>query len=901
MWGRKRRERDLEREIRADMELEEEEQRNAGVTPDEAPYAARRAFGNVMLVKEVTREMWGWTSLERLGQDLRYAIRMMKTSPGFTLVAVISLALGIGGNTAIFSLMNAVMLRALPVQEPNRLVLFGNGQWAGIIGDLPNRSWKLFSYSFYREVQRENQVFSGVTAMMSLGNDVRAVVEGARTPEPVRGRLVAGTYFPVLGVNAIAGRTFTDAEDQTPGGHPVAVISYSWWQRRFGRDLSVVGKTLAIGSTVYKIIGVTPPEFFGTSVGESPDLWIPLAMNAQLPPGWCGADARRDPSCQSLYILARLKPGASVTEANAQVNLIFKQSLHAWAGSNPSAKDLSDIQRALIELTPGGRGVSAVRNQFSMSLRLLMAAVGLVLLIACANIANLLLARAANRQREIAVRLSIGASRWRLIRQMLTESILLSLLGGAAGVVFAGWASQFLVWMVSTGAEALPLQVAPDVWVLAFTTLLSVATGILFGLAPALRSTRVELSGSLKEGRGSISTRSRNVLAKALIVSQVALSAVLLVGAGLFVRSLANLRNIDTGFNKESVLVMGVDTSLLNYKVSDARLVSLYRQVEERVSQVPGVRSAAFAMLTFQPGSWTEYAFPQGRTPPPNEEQRAIHNDVIGPEFFAAMGLPITLGRGFTVSDTSASPKVAVINETMARRFFPGESPIGLRFGVSPEKSGEFEVVGVVKDAKYESLRERPTSMAFYPYALQRAAYLGQFTVRYTGDERAIVPEIRRAFAEVNSNLPVTEVRTLAEQVDNTLVGDKLLARLSSFFGLLALLLASIGIYGVLSYAVARRTNEVGLRMALGARSSNVVWLVMREVLLLVGIGLAIGVPVALSLERLASGLFFGLSGVDPLPIAAAIGILAVVAGAAAYLPARRASLVDPGAALRCE
>jgi len=901
MWGRKKREQDLEREIRTDMELEEEEQRNAGVTPDEAPYAARRAFGNIALIKEATREMWGWTSLERLSQDLRYALRMMKTSPGFTLVAVISLALGIGGNTAIFSLMNAVMLRSLPVQEPDRLVLFGNGKWAGIIGDLPNRSWQLFSYSFYRQVQRENQVFSGITAMMSLGNDVRAVVEGARAPEPVRARLVAGTYFSVLGVNAIAGRIFTDAEDQTPGGHPVAVISYSWWQRRFGRDFSVVGKTLAIGSTVYRIIGVAPPEFFGTSVGESPDLWVPLAMNAQLPPSWCGAEARQDPSCQSLYILARLKPGASVAQADTQVNLIFKQSLHAWAGSNPSAKDLSAIQRALIELTPGGRGVSRVRNQFSMSLLLLMAAVGLVLLIACANIANLLLARAANRQKEIAVRLSIGASRLRLVRQMLTESILLSLFGGVAGVVFAGWASEFLVWMVSTGTEALPLQVAPDARVLAFTTLLSVATGILFGLAPALRSTRVELISSLKEGRGGISTRSRNVLAKALIVSQVALSAVLLIGAGLFVRSLANLRNIDTGFNKESVLVLGVDTSLLSYKDGDSHVVSLYRQVEERVRQVPGVRSAAFAMLTFQPGSWTEYAFPQGRTPPPDEEQRTIHNDVVGPEFFAAMGLPITLGRGFTVSDTSASPKVAVINETMARRFFPGESPIGLRFGLSPEKSGEFEVVGVVKDAKYESLRERPTSMAFYPYALQRAAYLGQFTVRYVGDPRGIVPEIRRAFAEVHSNLPVTEVRTLAEQVDNTLVGDKLLARLSSFFGLLALLLASVGIYGVLSYAVARRTNEVGLRMALGARRSNVLWLVMRDVLALVAIGLAIGVPAALASERLISGLLYGIAPIDPLSLAAAAGILAVVAGVAAYLPARRASMVDPSTALRYE
>ena len=836
--------------------------------------------------------------IERLAQDLRYAVRMMKASPGFTLVAVVSLALGIGGNTAIFSLMNAVMLRSLPVQEPDRLVLFGKGQWGGIIDDLPNRSWQLFSYLFYRQVQRENQVFSGVAAMMSLGNDVHALVEGARVAEPVSARLVSGTYFSVLGVNAIAGRTFTDAEDQTPGADPVAVMSYSWWQKRFGRDPSAVGKTVAIGSTVYRIIGVTPAEFFGTSVGESPDLWIPLAMNAQLPPGWGGEKSRRDPSFQALYILTRLRQGVSAHQADSQVNVIFKQSLHERVGSHPSRKDLDAIQHARIELTPGGRGLSQVRRQFSMSLRLLMAAVGLVLLIACANIANLLLARAANRQREVAVRLSIGASRLRLIRQMLTESILLAVLGGIAGVVFAGWASEFLVWMVSTGAETLPLRVAPDARVLAFTTLLSVATGVLFGLAPALRTTRVELSSSLKEGRGSLPAQSRNLLAKALIVGQVAFSAVLLIGAGLFVHSLVNLRNVDTGFSKENVLVARMDTSSLSYKGDDPRLTSLYRRIEQRVGELAAVRSASFAFFTFQQGSWTEYAYVQGR--PHLDDQQEIHNNVVGPGFFAAMGLPITAGRQFSLNDTATSPKVAIINETMARDYFSGSSPIGQRFGLSPERSGEFEVAGVVKDAKYESLREKPTPMAFYPYS-QHSGFYDDFAVRYTGDVGGIAREIRRAVAEVDSNLPVREIRTLAEQVDSTLVGDKLTARLSSFFGLLALLLASVGIYGVLSYTVSRRTSEVGLRMALGARRASVVWLLVREVLALVVIGLAIGVPAAVSLERLASGLFYGLSDLDPMSTAPAVGILALVAGVAAYLPARRASRVDPSTALRYE
>jgi predicted permease len=899
MWRRKQREQDFEREIRAHLALEEEEQRESGTARDEAPYAARRAFGNITRYREVIREMWGWSSLERLGQDLRYAIRMMRKSPGFTLVALLSLTLGIGGNTAIYSLMNAVMLRSLPVQEPDRLLLFGKGNWGGITDGMPDRSWQLFSYPFYREVERSGDAFTGVAAMMSLPNNTRAAVSGSRDSEAVSTRLVSGTYFDVLGVKPAAGRTFTDAEDQTPGANPVAVMSYSWWQRRFGGDPSAVGKTIAIGATVYTIIGAAPPEFFGTTVGDSPDLWIPLAMNAQLPPAWGGEEARTGPLFQSLYILARLKPGVTEAQAGARVNLMFKQNLRSIAGSSPSARDLNAIRRASIELTPGGRGLSRIRRQFSTSLWLLMGAVGLVLLIACANIANLLLARAAGRQREIAVRLTLGAGRMRLIRQMLTESVLLAVVGGGAGVAFAAWAGRLLVRMVSTGSAALPLQTGLDGTVLVFTTLLSLATGILFGLAPALRATRVDLSAPLKEGRAAGLARTRSLLAKALIVSQVALSAVLLIGAGLFIRSLVNLRHVSTGFDKENVLLVETDKTALGYKNDDPRLTMVYRQVEQRVSQIPGVRAAAFSMFTFRRGEWTDSAYPSGRPAPP-ESRREIHNNLVGPAFFTAMGIPVTLGRTFNLNDTAKSPKVAIVNETMARIFFPGETPIGLRFGLSPEQSGEFEVVGVVKDAKYENLRETPTPMAFYPDA-QRVQFLGSLVVRHAGDQRAIVPAIRRAVAEVSRNLPITEVNTLAGEVDDSLVSDRLTARLSSFFGLLALLLASIGIYGVLSYAVARRTSEVGLRMALGAPRSSVVWLVMRDVLLLVTIGLGIGVPAALAGERLISGLLYGLPGLDAVSILAAIAILAAVAGFAAYWPARRASLVDPAIALRYE
>lgn len=899
-WRRKQHEQDLEREIRGHLELEEEERRSSGVAPDEARYAAHRAFGNVNLVKEVTREMWGWASLERLGQDLRYALRMLRNSPGFTVVAVLSLGLGIGGNTAIFSLMNAVMLRSLEVREPDRLVLFGGGQWVGITDGLPDKSWQLFSYPFYREVQQKNQVFSDVAAIFTLPNDVRGRVGDSTESEPLHTRLVSGTYFSTLGVNAIAGRVFTAAEDQKPGASPVAVASYSWWQKRFGRDPSIVGKQFTLNITAFTIIGVAPPGFFGTTVGESPDFWIPLAMNMQVPPGWGGEKARTNPSFQSLYILARLKPGASVEQASSQVNVMFKRNLLHVAGPNPKKRDLEDIQHAFIELTPGGRGTSHLRGQFSASLQILMAAVGVVLLIACANVANLLLARAASRRREIAVRLSIGASRVRLIRQMLTESLLMAVLGGAAGIGFAWWASDFLVWMVSTGDERLPLHVAPDARVLAFTSLLSIATGILFGLAPAFRATRVNLSASLKDGRGSVSVRSGRFLAKSLIAAQVALSVVLLVGAGLFVRSLMNLRNVETGFHQENVLVMNADTASLGYKPDDARLVEIYHRLEDGVSALPGVRSASFSMFSVLEGQWSSIAFPQGRPAPP-ESQREVHNNVVGPAFFDAIGLPIVLGRPFGSQDTAKSPKVAIINETMARLFFPNESPIGQRFRFGEDTKNEaFQIVGVAKDAKYESLREKPEPVPYYPYT-QSPGYFGNLQVRYSGDPRSLIPAIRRVFAEVDRNLPVTGVRTMAKQVDDTLVQQKLTARLSTFFGLLALLLASIGIYGVLSYAVAQRTSEVGLRMALGAQRGSVVWMVMREVLALIVAGLVIGVPVALALEQQASSMLFGLEKVDAASLAAAVAILALVAGVAAYLPARRASLVDPTTALRYE
>jgi len=887
--------RDLKEEMCLHRDLKQQEQIGAGLSPEEAYFAASRQFGNATFLKEVSQDMWGWNWLEHLMQDLHYGTRTMLRSPGLTIVAVLSLALGIGANTAIFSLMDAVMLRALPVEEPGQLVLFGDGRAAGSTDDFPDSTTRLFSYPFYREIQKKNQVFAGVAAILSIPFGTHGTVEGRGSIEQMNTELVSGTYFSVLGVNPVLGRTLADADDQTPGASPVAVASNSWWKRRFGRDPGIVGRKVTIGSTVYTIVGVTPAEFFGTTVGQSPDLWIPLSMEKQISPGWNGLDNK---FFQSLYIVARLKPAVRMEQAGANVNLLFKQVLHEYAGPAPSQQRLDDIQRARIDLTSVARGLSRLRRQFSDPLEILMTVVGLVLLIACANIANLLLARATARHREIAVRQALGARRSRLIRQLLTESLLLALVGGVLGVAFASWADHLLLAMVSRGPEPLPLDVSIDARLLAFTFGVSLVTALLFGTVPALRATRLTLTNSLKEGRGPVGAAARSLLAKALVVSQVAFSLVLLVGAGLFLRSLVNLNHVDTGFNKENVLRLQLDPGAVGYK-EDARLAALYQEIEQHVSALPGVRAASISFFTFNEGSWTTHVSVQGYAPPGNS--REVSHNIVGAGYFASLGIPLLVGRTFGPQDTTASAKVAVVNETMARQLFPAGSPIGRHFGIGgPEHANEIEVVGVVKDAKYDSLKEHPQPADFIPYS-QHIQYLGDFEVRSSGDPKMIASAVRRAIAEVDHNLPVSGVTTLAEQVGRSVASQRLVARLSAFFGLLAVFLACIGIYGLMSYAVTRRTNEIGIRMALGAGRANVLWLVMGEILALAALGITIGVPAALAGDRVVSSLLFGLSSNDPVTMLTAPAILLVVAALAGYLPARRASKVDPMVALRYE
>jgi predicted permease len=864
-----------------------------GLNPEAARRAALIELGGKEQVKEKVRDARMGHQLETLWRDLRYALRMLGRNPGFAGVAVLSLSLGIGANTAIFSLLDAVLLKMLPVKNPEDLVLLERGKPPG-----PRYASEL-SYAFFEQLRAERDVLDGVATFASSLR-INAALDGQG--EVAQAQQVSGSFFSVLGVNALLGRTITEEDDKAPGAHPVAVISHGYWRRRFASDPAIVGKSVTLNGHPFTIIGVTPPEFFGLTVGEAPDLWAPMMMYAELRPGRSIEEYFNSPM---EYVLARRKAGVSEQQARAVLTKLFRQAL--LAELSPESEQAARQQS--IAQTSVSRGLSSLRAQFSEPLRILMALVGLILLIACANVANLLLARATARQKEIAVRLALGASRLRLIRQLLTESLLLAGAGGALGLLFALWGGGFLLALVGSGRNPVFLNLTLDLRALGFTAAVALLAAILFGLVPAWRATRADLTPTLKGGAPAGGS-ARMGLGKTLVVAQVALSLTLLIGAGLFVRSLAKLKGLDAGFKPENVLLVSTDPRLIGYQ--GKQVSALYQRLLERFKTIPGVRSATLTrsgLLSEGRMANLGALHIQGRPARPLESfgktsQFDLPFDCrVGPEFFETVGMTILRGRSFTAQDFTAqadenAPKNTVISETFARHYFGATDPLGQRFGFSAGKSDEFEIVGVVKDAKHNSLRE-PSPRAFYVPDFSRRDTT--FQLRAVTDPTGLIAAVRQAAREVDANLPLYNIKTLATQVDESLAQERLISVVSSVFGLLSLLLASIGLYGIMAYAVSQRTRELGIRMALGARRSLVLLMVLRQGMTLVLLGIGLGLAVSLSGSRIVASQLFGITATDPLTFVGAPILLLTVALVACCAPARRATKVDPLIALRQE
>jgi predicted permease len=937
----------------------------------------------------------------KLLQDIRYGFRMLTKSPGFTAIAVLTLALGIGANTAIFSLIDAVMLRSLPVEKPSELVLL---KWSArnapkihgymSSGDCPtdlrfgaaNPSGCSFSEPMFQEIANTNQL-SGVAAFANSGP---LSLTGDGPASMINGQVVSGGFFRTLGVKAAAGRVL-EANDDSPTAAPVAVLNYGYWQSAFGGSRSAIGRTIQLNSVPFTIVGVAEQRFTGITPGSDYDVWLPLAVGQRINDDRMWGNRQDNVSFWWLTVLGRMKPGASLPQVQAAVSGIFaNEMLHgsvplfeaggrmlgpggppagggpvrrqmvmggspspgnprpaqpppgaapsgpvALTGATPpaaadqkfakgaqgeapteKAKEATTFSKPgdepSIALVNAQTGLTGSRRRFANPLYVLMFAVGIILLIACSNVAGLMVARAAARQKEMALRLALGAGRARVVRQLLTESVMLAAIGGALGILFAIWGAHAIISFVSSN-QPRPLAFATgvDMRVLGFTIAVSLFTGILFGVAPAFRGARVDLTPTLKEGFG-VSTGLGHggrwfSIGNALVVTQVALAIVVLVGAGLLVRTLQNLRSIDVGFDSHNLVIFGINPSLAGYK--DAQIDSFYRDLQGRLAETPGVRSASYSMLPLLSGGLMVTGFHWPGTPQDRESEADALG--IGPDFFSTMQIPFLAGRGFTASDYELAasksapatvPTPVIVDQAFVAKYLGKENPLGKHFGESagdedgPANPG-YEIIGVVRDTKYNELRRETNPTMYTPQNRGGAS----FEVRTAGDPQALVPAIRRVVAEINPNLPLRDVTTESQQIDRLLFQERLVARLSAFFGLLALVLACIGLYGLLSYEVARRTREIGIRMALGAQMGDVLRLVVRQGFALALIGAAVGIGVTLGVTRYLASMLYDVRANDPATIVAVSMLLALVALAACYIPARRATHVDPIVALRHE
>jgi putative ABC transport system permease protein len=824
-------------------------------------------------------------------RDIRHALRGLRKTPGFLVIVILTLGLGIGANAAIFSLMDQILLRPLAVHDPTSLVLLdGPGAFLG-----RTMNEMTFSYPMYKDFRDRNEVFAGVLARFPLA--LTAVWRGAS--ERANGDLVSGNYFDVLGVQPALGRLFNASDDRTPGGHPIAVLSYGYWQRKFGGDPLVLNQTITVNGHPLTIVGVADKRFTGIQIGRSVDIMVPIMMKAQMTPTWNDLDNRRS---RWLNVMARLRPGVSRTQAEAAMNVVYRQINEQEIKDVPGGSE-SFRKRFVtkhLDVLPGHKGFSDLRREFSTPLIVLMAMVGVVLLISCANVANLLLARTTARQKEISLRLALGANRVRIVRQQFVESGLLALAGIVAGLLLAWWTGALLIRALPGDPAARTLSADPDLRVTMFALALGILTGFVFGIVPALQATRTGVAAALKEDSGSVSGGGRQArVRRGLVVAQVALSMLLLAGAGLFARSLYNLKGVDPGFRVDDLLTFSIDPSLSGYQ--GERLTALYNRLQQELSGVPGVRGVSMSESgTLAGNEWFTTVRVDGYQAKEGEDMNPMV-DGVGPRYFETMGVPLVTGREFTDRDVKGAPRVAIINETMAKYFFGGSSPIGRRFGFGRSAATDIEIVGVAKDVRSQALRNRPPRFIYIPYAQDDSVTQLTYYVRAAQDSGATATALRQVVQRVDANLPIFDMKSMQMQVDESLFVERMVAVLSVAFGALATLLAAIGLYGVMSYAVTRRTREIGIRMALGAERRRVLWLVLKEVAVMAAVGIIGGLAAALWLTRQVQAQLFGLAPNDPATLAAAAALLALIALAAGYFPAHRATTIDPLVSLRTE
>jgi putative ABC transport system permease protein len=840
-------------------------------------------------------------------RDLNYALRTLRRTPGFTAIAVLTLGLGIGANTAIFTLLDQVLLRLLPVKDPPELVLLTmRGKHYG-----SNWGMNAISYPMYKDFQAHNEVFSGMFARFPLYSSVTI----GNASERVKAELVSGTYFDVLGVGTAIGRPFTPDDDKTPHGHPVVMLSYNYWKRRFGGRADVIGSTMLLSSQRMTMIGVTQAGFDGVELGDPPAIFVPLMMEVELMP--LNKDMLTNRRNRWVNTFGRLKPGITLAQAKASLqpfmHSMLENEVREEAFRNASPYDREQFLKCWMDVLPGGQGRQSVQRELSTPLWVLMATTGMVLLIACANIANLLLARATRRQKEMAIRLAIGASRGRIISQLLIEMLALSVMGGALGLLLAFGADKALMSLYLPADSArLNISTWPDFRVLVFTFAVSALTALAFGLVPALQTTKPNVGKVLKDEASAVVGSGNRGLRKSLVVVQVALSLLLLIGAGLFLRSLENLSKLGPGFTAERLIGFNIDPMLNGYSIERTKL--MFREITDNLGALPGVQSVGLAsMRILENNEWDSSMSVEGYNPDKPDDRAQPYMNQVSPNYFATLGVPIIAGRDFTMADNHEVkhgpdaddfvPTVVMINEAFAKKYFAGRNPLGrhLGFGTDPGTPTDMEVVGVVKDTKYTNLRDEIPPQAFVPYMPSR--FVGNMTVyvRTTGEPTALMNSIRSKVRDIDANLPIYDMRTTDDQIANSLAAERMIASLSTVFGFLATILAAVGLYGLMAYNVVQRTREIGIRMALGAAQTDVVWMVMRDVLLLVGVGVAVGIPASLGLARIVQSQLYGLSAHDPWTLMLATGGLAAIAAAAGYIPAARASRLDPTAALRYE